>query len=66
MKNRRLDRTGLAKSGETRGLTGTRPGLDRPETAGRVFGRFWNRTYTFFPSKPGQLAGYLDLLLTLI
>ena len=56
---------GLAKPGETRGLTGTGPGLARQESAGRVFGRFWNRTDPFLRSKPGPLAGYPDPLLTL-
>jgi len=65
MQNRRLDPTGLAKPGETRGLTGTGPGLARQESAGRVFGRFWNRTDPFLRSKPGPLAGYPDPLLTL-
>jgi len=63
--NRRLEPTGLAKPGETRGLTGTGPGLAREESAGRVFGRFWNRTDPFLRSKPGPLAGYPDPLLTL-
>jgi len=65
MQNRRLDPTGLAKPGETHGLTGTGPGLDRQEAAGRVFGRFWNRNEPFFRSKPAPLAGYPDPLLTL-
>jgi hypothetical protein len=64
--NRRLEPTGLAKPGETRGLTGTGPGLARQESAGRVFGRFWNRTDPFLRSKPGPLAGYPDPLLTLV
>jgi hypothetical protein len=64
--NRRLDPTGLANPGETRGLTGMCPGLARQESAGRVFGRFWNRTHPFLRSKPGPLAGYPDLLLTLV
>jgi hypothetical protein len=64
--NRRLDPTGLAKPGETRGLTGTGPGLTRQDSVGRVFGRFWNRTNPFLRSKPGPLAGYPDPLLTLI
>jgi len=64
--NRRLEPTGLAKPGETRGLTGTGPGLARQESAGRVFGRFWNRTDPFLRSKPGPLAGYPDPLLTLL
>ena len=64
--NRRLDPTGIAKPGETRGLTGTGPGLARQESAGRVFGRFWNRTDPFLRSKPGPLAGYPDPLLTLV
>ena len=63
--NRRLEPTGLAKPGETRGLTGTGPGLARQETACRVFGRFWNRTDPVLRSKPGPLAGYPDQLLTL-
>jgi hypothetical protein len=62
--NRRLEPTGLPKPGETRGLTGTGPGLARQESAGRVFGRFWNRTDLFLRSKPVPLAGYLDPLLT--
>jgi len=37
--NRRLELTGLAKPGETRGLTGTGPCLVRQESAGWVFGR---------------------------
>jgi len=63
--NRRLKPTGLAKPGKTRGLTGTGPGLAHQDTAGRVFGRFWNRTESFFCSEPGPLAGYPDPLLTL-
>ena len=39
--------------------------MARQESAGRVFGRFWNRTDLFLRSKPGPLAGYLDPLLTL-
>jgi len=65
MQNRRLDPTGLAKPGESHRLTGTGPGLDSQEAAGRVFGRFWNRTKLFFLSKPRPLVGHLDLLLTL-
>ena len=64
-RNRRLEPTGLAKPGETRGLTGTGPGLARQESAGLVLGRFWNRTDPFLRSKPGPLAGYPDPLLTL-
>jgi len=63
--NRRLERMGLAKPGETRGLMGTGPGLARQESAGRVFGQFWNRTDPFLLSKPGLLVGYPDPLLTL-
>lgn len=33
--------------------------------AGRAFGRVWNQTDLFFPSKPGLLASYPDPLLTL-
>jgi len=64
--NRRLEPTGLAKHGKTRWLTGTGPGLARQESAGRVSGRFWNRTDPYLQSKPGPLAGYPDPLLTLI
>jgi len=63
--NRRSEQTGLAKPGETRGLTGTGPGLDHIESASQVFGWFWNRTDPFLRSKPGPLAGYPDPLLTL-
>jgi len=63
--NRRLEPTGLAQPGETRGLTGTGLGSARQESAGLVFGRFWNRTDPFLRSKPGPLAGYPDPLLTL-
>jgi len=63
--NRRLEPTGVAKAGETRGLTGTGPGLACQDPAGKVFGRFWNRTDPFLWFKPGPLAGYLDPLLTL-
>jgi hypothetical protein len=64
--NRRLEPTGLAKPGETRGLICKGPGLARQESAGRGFGQFWNRTDSFFPSTPGPLAGYPDPLLTLV
>jgi len=65
MQNGRLEPTGLAKPGETRWLTGTGPGLARQESAGRVCGRFWNRTDQFLLSKTGPLPGYPDPLLTL-
>jgi len=65
MQNRRLERTGLAKPGKTRGSLGMGPGLAPQEAEGRVFGRFWNRTELFGWSKPGPLAGYPDPLLTL-
>jgi len=39
--NRRLERTGLAKPGKTRLLTGMGPGLARQAAASRVFGRVW-------------------------
>jgi len=64
--NRRLEPTGLAKPGETHRLTGTGPGLARQDSAGRVFGRFWNRTDPFLRSIPGPLAAYPDPLLTLV
>jgi len=64
--NRRLESTGLAKPSETRVLTGTGPGLGHQESAGLGCGRIWNRTDPFLRSKPGTLAGYPDLLLTLL
>jgi len=63
--NRRLEWTGFAKAGEPRSLTGTGPGLDRLESAGRVFWQVWIRTDLFLRSKPGKLVGYPDPLLTL-
>ena len=66
MQSRTLDQTGLAKPGKTRGLTGTGPGLDRQEAAGRVLGPFWNQTKPFFQSNLGPLEGYPDPLLTLV
>ena len=63
--NWRLELTGLAKPGKTCGLTGTGTGLARQEAPGRVFEQVWNRTEPFFRSKPGPLADYADLLLTL-
>jgi len=56
---------GLPKPGETHGLTVTGPGLACEESGVRVFRRVWNATDPFLRSKPGPLAGYPDLLLTL-
>jgi len=56
MQNQRLDLLGPAKPGETRGLTGTGPGLHCQEAAGWGFARFWNRTKMFFWAKPGPIA----------
>jgi len=56
---------GVAKPGKTQGLTDTGMALACPEAAGQVFRRWWNQTKPFLWSKPGPLAGYLDLLLTL-
>jgi len=56
---------GLAKPGETSGLTGIGPGLAHQESAGQVFGQYWNRTDRFLQFKSGPLAGYPDPLLTL-
>jgi len=47
-------------------VDGQGSGFVRQESAGRVFGRFWKRTDPFLRSKPGQLAGYPDPLLTLL
>jgi len=63
--NRRLEPTGLAKPAKSRGLTGMGQCFTRQESAGQVFGRFWNWTDPFLQSKPGPLAGYPDTLLTL-
>jgi len=57
---------GLAKPGETRGLMGTGLGLARQESTSGVFRRVCNLTDPFLGSKPGPLAGYPDLLLTLV
>jgi len=57
--------TGLAKPGKPRGLMGICPGLAHQEAAGQVSGWVWNQTELFSQSKPGPLAGYPDLLLTL-
>jgi len=65
MQNRTLEPTGLAKPGTTCGLTGTRPGLARQDSVGRVSGRFLNRTDPSLRAKPGPLAGYPDPLTTL-
>jgi len=64
MQNWRLEPTGLAKPGVSRGMTGTGPGLSSEVSAGQVFGRFWNRNDPYLRSKPGSLVGYPDLLLT--
>jgi len=66
MQNRRLEPTGLAEPGETRGLTGTGLGPALQESAGRGFGRVWNRTDPFLRSKPRPVAGYPYPLLTLL
>jgi len=42
--NRRLEPTGLAKPGKIGGLTGTGPGLDRQESAGRIAWQFLTQT----------------------
>jgi len=63
--NRRLQLTGEAKPGKTRGLTGMVPGLAHQVSAGPVFGRVWNWTDLFLVSIPGTLAGYPDPLPTL-
>ena len=63
--NQRFEPMGLAKPGETRGLTGIGPCLARQESSGRVFRLVWNRTHPFLQSKPGPLAGYPEPLLTL-
>jgi len=65
MQNRRSEPTGLAKPGETRGLMRSGLGLTRQVSAGRVFGRVYNQTNPFLRFKPGPLAVYPDLLLTL-
>ena len=61
-----LEPTGLAKPGKTRALTGSGSGLARQDTAGRVLGRFWNRTERYFWAETGLLAGYPDPLLPLL
>jgi len=63
--NQRLELIGLAKPGETCGLTVPGPVLARQDSPDRDFGWVWNRTDLFFWSKPRLLAGYPDPLLTL-
>jgi len=63
--NWRLGPTGLTKPGETRWLTGTCPSLARQESVDWVFGWVSNWTDLSLRSKPGLLAGYPELLLTL-
>jgi len=64
--NRRLEPTGRAKSGKTRGLTGQWMGLAHQDTAGQVFGWVWNWTEPLLQPNPGPLAGFPDSLLTLL
>ena len=61
----RLEPTGLAKPGENSWFAGTGPGSARPQSAGSVMSRVWNRTDPFLRSQPGPLVGYPDPLLTL-
>jgi len=61
----RVEPTGPAKPGNTRGLTGTVPGLAWEEAEGRVSGRVCNRTKSFFQAKHSLLACHPDPLLTL-
>jgi hypothetical protein len=60
-----LEPTGLAKPGKPCRLIGTGPGLARHDAAGCGPRQVWNQTKLFKQSKPGPLAGYPDLLLTL-
>jgi len=57
---------GLAKPGKTRGLTGTGPGMACQDAVGRVVGSVSNQTELLYQSEPGLLAGYPDLLLTVV
>jgi len=57
MQNRSLERTGLAKSGETHCLTGLSPALACQESAGRIVRRVFNWADPFLWSKPRPLAG---------
>jgi len=61
-----MEATGGANSGETSGLTSTGTGLANLKAAVQCFGQVRSRTELFFRSKPGPLAGYLDLLLILV
>jgi len=61
-----LKPTGLAKPDITHGLRGTGTGLACQEAAGQVFGQVWDKTKPFLLSKLRPLAGYPDLLLTLL
>jgi len=61
----RLEQMGLAKHGETHGMTGMGLGLARRESVGWGFKRVWNRTDPFLLTSSAPLVGYPNLLLTL-
>jgi len=66
MQNGRLEPTGLAKPGQTRGWTATGLALALQESAGWVSVRVWNCTNLCLRFKPGPLPGCPDQLLTLL
>jgi len=63
--NWRLEPIGLAYPSLARMLTGTGTGVAHHEAVGQIFGQVWNQMELFLRSEPRQLAGYLDLFLTL-
>ena len=63
--NQRMEPTGLASPGQTRGSTAIGPGLVCQGAVGQIFDRVWNRTDPCLGSYPGPPAGYWYLLLTL-
>jgi len=57
---------GLAKPGRNHLLTVLGTCLDHHETSGLVFGQVWDQTELILTSEHRPLAGYPDLLLTLL
>jgi hypothetical protein len=57
--------TGLTNSSKTRRFTDADPGMARQEAADQVVVRVWSTYDAFLVSKPGLLASYPDLLLSL-
>jgi len=66
MQIQRLELTGQADPGKTRGLMYTGSGLVHQEAVGLPWRKIWNWTELFFQSKPEPVVGYQDPLLILV